>query len=211
MLNIILEEQSAKWEWRLTQNRRCTSTSCGHCNTCMIICWKVIAFGVFGGCCTQSGTHQRRLIKNIHVKHNRWEPVKWRSMLKQNRRCTSTSCGHCNTCMIICWKVIAFGAFGGCCTQSGTRKVWRTGGQTYWLKLLWGEFFVFWLSSCSPKVTLNFTEWSNVFSSFWATRVKLYLRRPRGGHNYYGYQTAFYYTIIGPLFDLGYLALYPLW
>ena len=47
------------------------------------------------------------------------ERVKWRSMSKQNRRCTSTSCGHCNTYMIICWKRTAF---VGCCTQSDTHQ-----------------------------------------------------------------------------------------
>ena len=37
-----------------------------------------------------------------------WEQVKWRSRSKQNMRCTSTSCWHCNAYMIFCWKGIAF-------------------------------------------------------------------------------------------------------
>ena len=47
---------------RSKQNRRCTSSSCWHCNACMIICWKGIAFA---GRCMQSGTHQWRLKKKI--------------------------------------------------------------------------------------------------------------------------------------------------
>ena len=43
-----------------------------------------------------------------------WEQIKWRSMSKQNRRWTSTSCWHCNACMIICLKCMAF---AGRCTQ----------------------------------------------------------------------------------------------
>ena len=46
-----------------------------------------------------------------------WEQVKWRSMSKQNKRCTSMSCWHYNACMIICLKGMAF---DGNCTQSGT-------------------------------------------------------------------------------------------
>ena len=40
-------------EVKVTQNRRCISRSCWHCNVCMIICWKGIVFAVR---CTQSGT-----------------------------------------------------------------------------------------------------------------------------------------------------------
>ena len=50
-----------------------------------------------------------------------WEQVKWRSMSKQNRRCTSMSYWHCNACnyfcMIICLKGMAFAEH---CMQSGT-------------------------------------------------------------------------------------------
>ena len=48
-----------------------------------------------------------------------WEQVNWRSMSRQNRRCTSTSCWHCNVCMLICWKCIAF---DGRYTQSDTHQ-----------------------------------------------------------------------------------------
>ena len=48
-----------------------------------------------------------------------WEQVKLRSMSKQNRRSTSMSCWHCNACMIICWKGIAFDVH---CMQSGNHQ-----------------------------------------------------------------------------------------
>ena len=48
-----------------------------------------------------------------------WEQIKWRSMSKQNRRWTSTSCWHCNACMIIWLKCMAL---AGHCTQSGTHQ-----------------------------------------------------------------------------------------
>ena len=41
---------------------RWTSTSCEHCHTWMIICWKVLAFA---GRCTQSGTTPWRSIKKM--------------------------------------------------------------------------------------------------------------------------------------------------
>ena len=44
-----------------------------------------------------------------------------------NPREYGISCGHCHTCMINCWKVISFAES---CTQSGTRKVWRTDRRT---------------------------------------------------------------------------------
>ena len=49
------------------------------------------------------------------------EQFKWRSMWKQNRRWTSTSCWDCNACMIICLKGMYI-AFAGHCTQSGTHQ-----------------------------------------------------------------------------------------
>ena len=72
--------EQVKWRSMSKQNRRWTSTSCWHCNACMILCLK--------------GMHE--------VKHI------WMSRSKQNRRCTSMSCWHCNACMIICWKGMAF-------------------------------------------------------------------------------------------------------
>ena len=41
--------------------------SCWHCNACMIICWKGMAFV---GHCKQSGTHQWGSTKKIQVKHD---------------------------------------------------------------------------------------------------------------------------------------------
>ena len=70
--------EQVKWRSMSKQNRRWTSTSCWHCNACMIIYLKGIAFA---GHCTQSGTHQWGSTKKFQV----------RSRSKQNRRCTSTS------------------------------------------------------------------------------------------------------------------------
>ena len=89
---------------------------CGCGGPSNLVCLRVLAFA---GRCTQSGTPQWRSIKKIHDLGNR---LKCRSRSKHNRRCTSTSCGHCHTCMIICWKVVAF---AGHCTQSGTTP-WRS-------------------------------------------------------------------------------------
>ena len=59
--------------------------------------------------CTQSGTHQWGSSKKI-----------WRSRSKQNRRRRiSMSCWHCNDCIIMCWKCIAF---TGRCTQRCTHQ-----------------------------------------------------------------------------------------
>ena len=109
------------------QSRRCTSMSCWHCNACMIICWTGIALA---GRCTQSGTYQWGLTKNIQVKHD------LRSRLwggQGQHKIGGAHLGHVgiaiNACMIICWKGIAF---AGRCTQSGTcvplkRDSWTDG------------------------------------------------------------------------------------
>ena len=47
------------------KNRRYTSTSRGHCHTCIIICWSHSFCWAL-----QSGTPQWRSIKKIHVKHD---------------------------------------------------------------------------------------------------------------------------------------------
>ena len=62
--NMTLEQ--VKWRSRSNQNRRCTSISCGHCNTCMVICPKGISFA---GRCTQIGTYQSGSTKKIEVKY----------------------------------------------------------------------------------------------------------------------------------------------
>ena len=103
--------KQVKWRSRSKQHRRCTSTSCRLWNTCMIIFWKVIAFVEY---CTQSGTHLRRLIMKIHVWHDLGNSL-YGGPSKQNRRCTSTSCGNYNAYMIISWKVIAL---AGPCTHT---------------------------------------------------------------------------------------------
>ena len=99
-------------EVKVKLNRRCTSTSCGNCNTCMIFCYNDTAFDGYG---MQSCTYQWGSMNKIQVKHG---TVQMGSRSKQNRRCTSKSCWHCNIyMMIICWKGIEF---VGRCTQSGT-------------------------------------------------------------------------------------------
>ena len=87
------------------------STSCWHCNACMVICWKGISF--------ESGTHQGGSRRKIQVINTTSGAGYMEVKVKQNRRCTSTSCLHCNACMIILWKGIAF---AGRCTHSGSHQ-----------------------------------------------------------------------------------------
>ena len=130
--------------WRSKQNRcTCTCRSCGHCNIYDNLlkwhrdCWAL----------------HTKWYPSVRIDEENpsytwtWEQVKWRSMSKQNGRWTSTSwkkikikstsCWHCNACMVICWKGIAF---AGRCTQSGTnqwgstkkiRKLNTTSGRGY--------------------------------------------------------------------------------
>ena len=105
--------------WRSKQNR-CTCISCGQCNIFMMICQNGIELEYRVCWALQAKWYPSVRINGKNPSYTwTWDQVKWRSMSKQNRRCTSMSCWHCNACMIICRKGIAF---AGRCTQSGAHQ-----------------------------------------------------------------------------------------
>ena len=63
-LSVRIEEEKLSYTCQ-GQNKIGGAHLC-HCNACMIICWKCMAFA---GHCTQSGTHQWESTKKVQVKH----------------------------------------------------------------------------------------------------------------------------------------------
>ena len=99
-------------ERRLYGGQGQNQIGCAHlsCWYCIIICWKGI---VLAGPLRKVVPISEDQWKNIQVKHD----LRMRS--KQNKRCIFTLCWHCNACMIICWKGMAFAWH---CTQNGTHQ-----------------------------------------------------------------------------------------